>query len=78
MLDLYILMDLMILFSLQAYWSNIFLLPKKIVRLIEQKLNRFMWNGNAERPTKAKSFMGIDLSSKRIGWVGIEESGGME
>jgi hypothetical protein len=71
-------MNLMILFSLQAYWSNIFLFPKKIVRLIEQKLNRFMWNGNVERPAKAKSFMGINLCPKRIGWVGIEESGGME
>jgi hypothetical protein len=32
-------------FSLQVYWSRVFLLPKKIILMIEQKLNRFLWCG---------------------------------
>jgi hypothetical protein len=42
-----------ILFSLQIFWSRIFILPKKIVCLIEQKFNRFLWNGKDEK-AKAK------------------------
>jgi hypothetical protein len=34
-----------ILYSLQVYWSRIFILPKKVIKLIEQKFNRFLWCG---------------------------------
>ena len=33
---------------------GIFILPKKIIRAIEQKFNRFLWNGNEEGVAKAK------------------------
>lgn len=29
-----------VLFSLQVFWSRIFILPKQVIRLLEQKLNR--------------------------------------
>jgi hypothetical protein len=42
-----------VLFSLQVFWSNIFILPKAVIRLLEQKLNRFLWCGKDEQ-AKAK------------------------
>jgi len=40
------------LFSLQVYWARIFILSKKIIRLLEQKFNRFLWCG---KDSKAKA-----------------------
>ena len=34
-----------ILYNLQVYWTGIFILPKHIIKSIEQKFNRFLWNG---------------------------------
>jgi hypothetical protein len=39
-----------VLLSLQVFWAKVFILPKRVIRLIEQKLNRFLWSG---RDTKA-------------------------
>jgi hypothetical protein len=35
---------------MQIFWAKVFILPKKVICLIEQKLNRFLWNG---KDTKA-------------------------
>jgi hypothetical protein len=43
-----------ILFSLQVFWSGIFILPKKIIRDISQRFNRFLWNGKDSDSAKAK------------------------
>jgi hypothetical protein len=43
-----------VLYNLQVYWIGIFVLPEKIIRDIEQKFNRFLWNGNTVGSTKAK------------------------
>jgi hypothetical protein len=29
----------------RVFWAQVFILPKKIIRLVEQKLNRFLWCG---------------------------------
>jgi hypothetical protein len=42
-----------VLFSLQVFWSSIFILPKAILRLLEEKLNRFLW-GEKDEKAKAK------------------------
>ncbi|XP_062147964.1 uncharacterized protein LOC133856896 [Alnus glutinosa] len=34
-----------ILFSLQVFWTRAFILSKKIIRVVEQKLKRFLWCG---------------------------------
>jgi hypothetical protein len=34
-----------VLCSLHIYWSRIFILPKKVINLIEHKLNQFLWCG---------------------------------
>ncbi|XP_062143952.1 uncharacterized protein LOC133851525 [Alnus glutinosa] len=46
-----------ILFSLQVFWARVFILPKKVIRLIEQKFNRFLWSG---KDTKAKAKVAWD------------------
>ncbi|XP_062162012.1 uncharacterized mitochondrial protein AtMg00310-like [Alnus glutinosa] len=43
----------LVLFSHQVFWSSIFILPKAVIRLLEQKLNRFLWGGSNEN-AKAK------------------------
>ncbi|XP_059441952.1 uncharacterized protein LOC132174291 [Corylus avellana] len=43
-----------VLYSLQVYWIGIFILPKAVIKAIELKFNRFIWNGKAEGTTKAK------------------------
>jgi hypothetical protein len=43
-----------ILYSIQVFWYGIFILPKKIIKAIEQKFNRFFWNGNDIGIVKAK------------------------
>lgn len=37
-----------VLSSIQVFWTGIFILPKRIIKLIEQKLSRFLWNGKDE------------------------------
>lgn len=60
-----------VLYSIQVYWSNIFILPKKVIRSIEQKFNRFLWNGNELCSPKAK--VAWDLMCTQEGrWVGFE------
>jgi hypothetical protein len=43
-----------ILYSLQIYWTRIFILPNKILKVINQKFNRFLWNGREGSAAKAK------------------------
>ncbi|KAK4709666.1 hypothetical protein R3W88_004179 [Solanum pinnatisectum] len=42
-----------VLISMQKYWSEIFILPKKISQLIEQMCKRFLWTGKVEVTKKA-------------------------
>ncbi|XP_015159266.1 uncharacterized protein [Solanum tuberosum] len=42
-----------VLISMQTYWSQIFILPKKISQLIDQMCKRFLWTGKAEVTKKA-------------------------
>jgi hypothetical protein len=36
----------LVLLSLQLFCPRLFILPKKIIRLLEQKFNRFLWCGS--------------------------------
>lgn len=40
--------------AFQVNWTLIFILPKDVIRIIEQKFNRFMWNGNELSSAKVK------------------------
>jgi len=43
-----------VLYSLQVYWTRIFILPNKILKVINQKFNLFLWNGREGSAAKAK------------------------
>jgi hypothetical protein len=36
-----------ILFSIQMYWSSIFILPKKVIKAIEHHFNHYLWQGKS-------------------------------
>jgi len=42
-----------VLFSIQNYWCNVFILPKKVTRLLKQKCNAFLWKGKDTKATGA-------------------------
>jgi DNA polymerase III psi subunit len=42
-----------VLFSLQVFWDSVFILPKKVIKMLEHKLNRFLWCGKDDK-AKAK------------------------
>lgn len=42
------------LYNIQSFRSSIFILPKKIVRILEQQFNRFLWFGIHVVRAKAK------------------------
>jgi hypothetical protein len=60
-----------VLFSLQMYWARIFIQPKKIIRLLEHKFNRFLWCG---KDSKAKAKVAWDklCCPKNEGGLGIK------
>lgn len=43
-----------ILFSMQTYWSSLFIIPKKVINEIESILRAFFWSGPDLRRTGAK------------------------
>ena len=43
-----------VIFSLQGYWSRMFILPKKVIKAIEQKLSSVLWNGSNTSASRAK------------------------
>ncbi|XP_019266752.1 PREDICTED: uncharacterized protein LOC109244163 [Nicotiana attenuata] len=42
-----------VLFSIQVYWSQVFVLPKKLIQLIERVYKTFLWTGGVEVSRKA-------------------------
>lgn len=44
-----------VLATIQNFWAQVFILPKKIIRFIEAICRRFLWSGSAE-PTKKTFF----------------------
>jgi hypothetical protein len=61
-----------VLYSLQVYWSGIFILPKSVIKAIEQKFNRFLWNGNSVGSAKAKVSWKDVCYPKREGGLGLK------
>jgi hypothetical protein len=61
-----------VLYSPQVYWTDIFILPKKIIKAIEQKFNRFLWNGKSEGYAKAKVSWHALCFSEKEGGLGLK------
>jgi hypothetical protein len=59
--------------SLQVFWTQVFVLPKKIIHLLEQKLNRFLWYG-LDVKAKAKVSWEKICVPKKEGGLGHQEA----
>lgn len=42
-----------VLFSIQVFWAQVFVLPKKVVKIIEATCRSFLWTGGVELSKKA-------------------------
>ena len=61
-----------VLYSLQVYWTGLFILPKKIIKAIEQKFNRFLWNGKDVEAAKVKVAWSDVCFPKKEGGLGLK------
>jgi hypothetical protein len=61
-----------ILYSLQVFWTAIFILPKQKIKEINQKFNRFMWNGKDSTSAKAKVAWSEVCYPKKEGGLGLK------
>jgi hypothetical protein len=62
-----------ILYSIQVYWSSIFILPKRILKDINQKFSRFLWNVNYGNAAKAKVSWTDICFPKKEGGLGLKD-----
>ncbi|XP_028077369.1 uncharacterized protein LOC114279339 [Camellia sinensis] len=61
-----------ILFSMQVYWSSLFILPKKVVKSIESLFRSFFWSGCELRKYGAKVSWKHVCSPKYEGGLGFK------
>lgn len=59
-----------VLISFQTFWSSMFVLPKGVIKAIEQKLRSFLWAGSGDRYTAKVSWEQI-CSPKSAGGLGL-------
>jgi hypothetical protein len=64
-----------IIFKFSA-WSSIFILLIKVIKLVERKFNRFLWNGSELSPAKSKVALDHICVPKIEGIVGLLEYSG--
>jgi hypothetical protein len=60
-----------VLLSMQVFWAKVFILSKRIIHLIEQKLNRFLWSGRDSKAHAKVAWSKVCLP-KREGGLGIK------
>ena len=60
-----------ILFSVQAYWTSLFILPKSIIRMVEQTLRSFIWKGSELSRGGAKVAWKDLCTPKKEGGLGL-------
>ncbi|XP_028070654.1 uncharacterized protein LOC114273089 [Camellia sinensis] len=61
-----------ILFSMQVYWSSLFILPKKVIREIESILRAFLWSGSELKTHSAKIAWDSVCAPKNEGGLGFK------
>jgi hypothetical protein len=61
-----------VLYSIQVYWSSILILPKKIIRSIEQRFNRCLWSGSDSSIARAKVAWDMICTPKTEGGLGLK------
>ncbi|XP_028067833.1 uncharacterized protein LOC114270499 [Camellia sinensis] len=62
-----------ILFSMQVYWSSLFILPKKIIGDIESLLRSFLWSGVELKKHSAKIAWRYICRGKNEGGLGFKD-----
>ena len=63
-----------VLHSVQAYWSSIFILPKKVLKDIDDILRNFLWTGTNLRKSGAKVAWEEVCCPKNEGGLGIKSA----
>lgn len=61
-----------VLFSMQTYWSSIFILPKKVLKEVESILRAFFWTGADLKHSGAKVSWEHLCSPKKEGGLGFK------
>ena len=60
-----------VIFSLQGYWSRMFILPKKVIKAVEQKLSSVLWNGSNTSASRAKVNWDMVCKPRDEGGLGL-------
>lgn len=60
-----------ILFAIQTYWSSLFILPKSVIKQVEQVLRNFLWKGSDLSHGGAKVAWASICLTKQEGGLGI-------
>lgn len=58
-----------VIVSLQVFWVRAFIIPMKIIRLLEQKLNRILWCGRDSKANAKKFWANVCFPKKEGGLV---------
>jgi len=61
-----------VLFSMQTYWSSLFILPKKVTKEVESILRSFLWSGPDLKKSGAKVSWEHLCSPKQEGGLGLK------
>lgn len=62
------------LYSIQAYWAKLFILPKKVIKVNEKKTNSFLWNGNDKSASGAKVSWELVCVPRKNGGLGLNKA----
>ncbi|KAK4390843.1 hypothetical protein Sango_2147600 [Sesamum angolense] len=57
-----------VLSTLHSYWASVFILPKGIIKILEAKLRKFLWQGATGRG-QAKVAWDQDRKSIWVAWI---------
>ncbi|KAH0761419.1 hypothetical protein KY290_017492 [Solanum tuberosum] len=58
-----------VLFGMQSYWAQIFVLPKRVIKLIEAACMNFLWTGKGEMSKKAR--VALQHQFPRVPWKNL-------
>lgn len=61
-----------ILFSIQVYWSSLFVLPMGVIKQVEEILRSFLWKGSELKSSGAKVAWDVICRPKKEGGLGLK------
>lgn len=65
---------LQLIIAIQTYWSPLFILPKSVIKQVEQVLRNFLWKGSDLSHGGAKVAWASICLPKQEGGLGLGES----